>query len=100
MAVVTEFTRPRGDWFPPGQQPSREMSETMTTNNKLTLEKIRTPDTQWLLLSTDLIWAAEEILDAIDGRPVTRESIADACDLYPMHSAITPKVIAQLRKMQ
>lgn len=66
----------------------------------ITLDEIRTPDRQWLLLPTDLIWAAEEILDAIDGRSVTRESIADACDLYPLHSAITPEVIAQLWKMQ
>jgi len=66
----------------------------------ITLEEIRTPASQWLLLSTDLTCAAEEILDAIDGRPVTRESIADACDLYPLHSAITPEVISQLRKMQ
>lgn len=44
--------------------------------------------------SADLIEAAEEIIDELDGRRVTREAIAEVCDLPVDCNAITSHIVS------
>ena len=58
-----------------------------------TLSAIRCTANPHSITTADLIEAADEIADDIDG-PITRESIAEACDLPTDCDAITSHVVA------
>ena len=62
----------------------------------MSLESIRCTVNHDSICAVDLIEAAEEIIEWIDG-DVTRESIAEACDLPLDACCLTSHVVALIR---